>query len=90
MMDKQTPRETRRKIAEFFLERRYGKVVTPLAGADGAPLFPTGPAIDGPLHALLARLVARRSGATIPETPASPGQDKAPQIANGEASGPVS
>lgn len=87
MADRQTPRETRRKCAEFFITWMHGKPIAAVSNPDGSPLFAPGAPADNPVSQLLRRLAARRSdaGAADPQGPTP--AENAPPGADGEAPG---
>jgi hypothetical protein len=87
MYDRQTPRETRRKIAEFFITWMYGRPATAISNPDGSALFPPATPTDNPVVQLLARITARRNAAGAGGTAGASPVENAPPGASGEAPG---
>jgi hypothetical protein len=90
MRDPKTHRETKRKIAEYIVDRKLGRPTTSIAGADNAPLFPGAPAADSPLAALIERIRNRKAAAAsagAPEASSSTQPENAAPGASGAEPG---
>lgn len=77
LRDPRTGKETRRKIAEYFLDRRFGRP-TQAIGLPDTPPAPGASANDSPLARLLTLVRARRT---------QPAQDGPSQLSDGQDSG---
>lgn len=65
MGDKNTAKETRRKVAEYLIDRQWGRPVAAVSNADGSPLLRPASDLpgDNPIARLLATVAARAAGA---------------------------
>jgi hypothetical protein len=82
LRDPTTSKRTRAQISIYLIDRKLGRPTQAIAGADGQPLLPGGPA-ENPLAHILERLRVREAAASAGEAAEPVEPANAPPGANG-------